>query len=1038
MKKTKKEKGIRGALVALLFTFLFVCPAMAQQTTSLAQHPVKGIIKDKEGKPVAAATISVKGKKVATSSAEDGSFLISAVPGDLLVVSSVGFEKYEIKVNTKSSVLDIRLTTKSDALNDVVVVGYGTVKRKDLTGSVGVVRVEDAKKTATYDVAKMLQGQVAGVEVQSSGEPGSFVQIKIRGASSFTNNNPLFVIDGVITTAPFDFATSDIETIQILKDASAAAIYGSSALGGVVIITTKKGRSGPLKVSYNGYMGTQTIPKHIAVTDRVGYQKITSAAEVNAGLTIAPGNDPSNPAFISKVNTDWQKESLRTGIVSDNNLNLSGGNESAAYSVNLGYFDQTSVYRGPQSYKRYSINANLTGKKGIFSYGAKIAYTQSHKVNPNNGVQYHAVFGGNVTGVLTAIPTMPVYDSNRLRGYGGSDNVTQRAITLNVVGMNNIVTDYSDRNRMLGNFWGELELVKNLKYRVNVSYDRFDFKNFHFEPTYDLGFYYLNTNSYMWQQTGSGYTSRIENLLTYNLQTGKHRVDLLGGYAYENNYDENIAASAVGLPEPYYYTFNSVADPTAKGVGSYTGTNTKVSWFGRINYNFDDRYLLTANYRNDASSTFSPAFRRGNYPSVAAAWNIHNERVFHLPVLISTLKLRGGYGVIGREGNRYAYDSYVNTAASYVFGNTLAPGTTTIAIVDNLIKWETKTTTNVAIDMGLFNNALSFTAEYYRNKSTDLLNNINTTLYVGSVPASIYTNAASVQNNGLEFTAAYHGSSGKVKYDINANVSTVNNKVLKLGGTNNPVYGSGSKTEVGRSIGEIYGWQTEGLFQTAADVTSHATQVGAAPGDIKFRDISGRGADGKLTGKPDGKITDDDRIYLGNSIPKLYYGFNFNASYANFDLSVFLQGSAGNKIFNGVYRDLMIEQYSNHSVDALNYWTPSHTNTNIPRPVIYDPNGNGRVSNRFIEDGSYVKLQNAQIGYTIPSSVLARTKAFTSVRFYLSGQNLITFTRYKGYDPDFNAVNNADPARDGLFSRGYDYGSFPNTRSLMVGLQVGF
>jgi len=1026
MKKCKKESTRLGkwiAMIAMVFLFLGVHPAGAQTV-------VKGKIRDKDGRPVVAATISVKGKNASTSSSDDGSFTIQAAPGDVLVVTSVGFEQYERKVTGSPSDLNIYLSTNVNALNDVVVVGYSTVKRKDLTGSVGIVKVEDAKKTVTYDVAKMLQGQVAGVTVQSSGEPGSFVQLKIRGTSSLTSNAPLFVVDGVITYAPFDFPTGDIESIQVLKDASAAAIYGSRALGGVVIITTKKGKNGPLKVNYNGYIGMQRVPKRIPVTDRLGYQKITSAAEVGAGLSVAPGNDPSNPAYISNVNTDWQKEAFKTGVVNEHNLGLSGGSEAATYNLNLSYYNQSSTYTGPQNYRRYSLSANLTGKKGIFRYGSKFDYSQSHKVNPNFGIQYHALFGGNVTAVLTAIPTMPVHDSTRLRGYGGSNNVTQRAITLNVVGLNNIITDYSDRNRMLGNFWGELEFLKNLKYKLSLSYDRTDFKNFHFEPTFDLGFYYLNTNAYMWQQTGSGYASRAENTLTYNLQAGRHRLDLLAGYAYEFNHDESIAASAVGLQEPYFYTFNAVTDPTAKGIGSGSGSDAMVSWFGSLNYNYDERYLLTVNFRRDGSSTFSPAKRYGNFPGVAAAWNIHNEHFIHLPSYINTLKLRGGYGVVGNPGARYLYDSYVNTAASYVFGNTLAPGTTTIGIVDSRIKWESKTTANVGLDMSLFNNALTFTAEYFNNKSTDLLTNINTTLYVGSVPASIYTNAASLRNSGLEFMAAYRGGKGKFKYEISGNVATINNKVLKLGGTNNPVYGAGSKTEVGRSVGEIYGWVTEGIFQNASDVASHATQVGAAPGDIKFKDFTGRDASGKLTGKPDGKITDDDRVYLGKAIPNLNYGFNFNASYKNFDLSFFLQGSAGNKVFNGVYRDLMVEQYGNHSVDALNYWTPTNTKTNVPRPVIYDPNGNARVSDRFIEDGSYVKLQNAQIGYNIPSTTLARTKAISSVRIYLSGQNLVTFTKYRGYDPDFIS--------DGLFSRGYDYGSFPNPRSFLFGVQVGF
>lgn len=988
-----------------------------------------GSVNSKSDEPIAGATVIVKQTKKATVTDENGKFNIEAIPGQTLVISSVGYETKEIKVG-KQNLIEVSLTPVYSALNDLVVVAYGAVKKKDLTGSVSIVNVENAKKTASYDVAKLLQGQAAGVTVQGSGEPGGFVQIKIRGISTFGNNSPLFVIDGVPVDAPFDFSPGDIESIQVLKDASSAALYGSRAAQGVVIITTEKGKPGQLKINYNGYYGHQDIAQRMSLTDRVGYQKITSAAEVNAGLGIAPGNDPTNPAYISNVNTDWQNELYKTGIIQDHNISFSGGSEVANFNIGLGFFNQTGTLKGPQKYDRYSFNSNFQGKKGHFSYGAKVAYTQSDK--QNFGTTYgHAIFGGSLTSMLTAIPTMPVYDSNRLGGYGGSDNVKQRAITLNVIGLGNLIKDHNDRNRFLGNVWGEYEIVKNLRYKLNVSYDRTDFKNFHYEPKFDLGFYYLNTVYYMNQGTGIDKTGQVENTLNYKLELGKHRIDFLAGTSYlERNY-EDFTGTASGTQDLQFLTFSSITNPADKSVYSYLSTNTLLSYLGRINYNYDDRYLLTGNFRRDGSSRFGSANKFGNFTSAAFAWNINNEKFVHLPNEISTLKLRGGFGEVGNQNfNDYLFQSYINPNASYVFGNTLATGATTVSQVDPAIKWEATSTLNLAADLGFFNNSLLFTAEYYKRKSTDLLANIPLPLSVGSVPSSIFTNAASTENTGLEFTVAYNKRDGDFKYNVSANLTTLKNKVLKLGGANNPIYGAGSKTEVGRSVGELYGFITEGLFNTAADVAGHATQTGAAPGDVKFKDVNGIGDDGKLTGKPDGKITDDDRVYLGNTIPKYSYGFNFDCSYKNFDASLFFQGNAGNKVFNGVYHDLMIEQYSNHSTDALNYWTPTHTNTNVPRPVIYDPNGNGRFSDRFVEDGSYLKLQSAQIGYTLPSTVFGKTKVFSNFRAYISGQNLITFSKYRGYDPDFIS--------DGLFSRGYDYGSFPNPRTILLGLQIGF
>ena len=1012
MEKNKKRTFPMSRLRSVM-SFLLVF--LISQST-WAQGSVTGQVKDKDGNPVKAATVAIKNKTTSTSSGDDGQFVITAGPGDVLVITSIGYESNEVKVSDKKNIV-VTMVTKMESLDDLVVVGYGSQKKKDLTGSISVVNITNAKKTASYDMAKMLQGQVPGVSVHGSGEPGGFVQIKISGISTFGNNSPLFVIDGVPITAPYDFSPDDIESMQVLKDASAGAIYGARASTGVVIITTKKGKAGKLKIDYNGYVGVQNVPKRIDVTNAEGYRKITNQAELNAGLLIAPGNDPTSPQFISDVDTDWQEEGFKTGVIQDHNIRLSGGSDIAAYNVSLGYFDQTSTYTGPQDYKRFTVNMGVSGSKGIFSYGTKLLYSQSEKTNPFNAMQFHAVFGGTVTSLLTAIPTMPVYDPNRLRGYGGSDNATQRAITLNVVGMNALLQNTTDRNRILGNIWGEIEPIKNLRYRLNLSYDRTDAKDFAFEPTYDLGWYYLNTQSYMYERRGVGQTTLMENTLTYKIEAGKHVIDLLLGTSFQKDQGESTTGSGVGLPEPYFYTFSAITDPAAKSLSSGSSTATLLSYFGRANYNFDSRYLLTVNYRRDGSSKFSPQNRYGNFASVAAAWNVHNETFINLPDFISSLKLRGGYGELGNQAiNDYLFQSYINTNASYVFDNGLAPGATTVTQVDGGIKWEAKKTSNVAVDIGFMKEKLRFTAEWFNNTTNDLLAGIPIPLTIGSFPWDIVTNAASVQNTGMEFTLQYQGSNGKFNYDISANMSTLKNEVLKLGGNDDPVYGNASKTEVGRSVGDIYGHTMIGIFKDAADVSGSPEQINAAPGDVKFQDTN-----------KDGRINDEDRVYLGRAMPNLYYGLNVNLSYQQFDFSMFWQGSAGNQVYNGVYHDLMGEQYSNHHTDALNFWSPSNMNTSIPRPVIGDPNANGRASNRFVEDGGYIRWQNFQLGYSLNTNKLKGMKWLSSGRIYVSGQNVLTISNYKGYDPDFIS--------DGLFSRGFDLGSFPNPKTFMVGLQ---
>jgi TonB-linked SusC/RagA family outer membrane protein len=1002
---------------------------------------VKGIVQDDKGDPLPGVSVTAHSthSNFSAGAVTDagGVFTFPKLPSDgeySFSFTDVGYEPqtlsgYRLKPGTTVALV-VKLVTVVQSLNDVVVVGYGSVKKSDLTGSVGVVNPNDAKKNATYDIARSLQGQVAGVTVQGSGEPGGFVNIKIRGVSSLNDNNPLFVIDGVpiINEAPYDFPMDDIESIQVLKDASAGAIYGSRAATGVIIITTKKGKSGPLTVHYNAYYGFQNIPRKLPLTNRVQYQQITDAAETNAGLPLAPANDPTSPDYITNTNTDWQKAAFKTGVIQSHDLNFSGGGLNTTYNVSLNYFDQTATVQGgpgEPKYKRYNINANIQSKAGIVSFGSRVSYTQSHKQDLTYP-HLHPNIGNEIVDLDRAIPTVPVHDTSRLGGFGGTNQITQKAIVLNIIGMNNLLDNYSNRNRFLGNAWAEIEPIHNLKYKMNLVYDWTDTRDFFFEPQYDLGWYYLNTIAYMTDTRGSQATGLIENTLSYHLEKGRHTLDLLAGQTFEKDDDQFLEGIESGFTPPYFLSFGT-GDPTTASVQSGEQTATLSSYLGRVNYNYDERYLLTVNYRRDGSSKFSPDNRWGNFASVAGAWNISNEKFIHLPKAITFAKLRGGYGTTGNQNfpSNYAFTAYINSNANYLFATVpnagpdqvLAPGSIQTQVADPSIKWETKVTSSVALDMNLLH-TLDFTAEYFVNTSKDLIAQPPIPLSVGATNTP-YVNAASLRNSGLEFTLGYKRQVGKVSLQVNANAHTLHNKVLKLGGTNDPIYGAESKTEVGHEVGEIYGYVTEGIFQNAADLAKHATQPNAAPGDLKFKDING-----------DGVIDANDQQYLGSAIPKLYYGLNLGASWKNWDVSVFFQGNEGNKIVNGLYQTLMAGQYTNHYIDELNYWTPTHTNTNIPRPIIGDPNGNDRASDRWVQSGSYVRLQNAQLGYTFSQGLLGRSHVFKSGRIYVTGQNLWTLTKYKGYDPDIIS--------DGLFSRGFDYGSFPNPRAVTFGIQVGF
>ncbi len=1004
-----------------LLTLSFLLTAVAAQ----AQFTVTGKVLDSEtGEPLVGAGIVEVGTSNGAFCGNEGAFKLVLSRADaIVIVSMVGYEKQEVPVNGVSP-LTIELKLKVGSLEEVVVIGYGTQRKEDLTGSVGVVNVSEVKKLANNSVLKALQGQVAGVQIHGSGEPGAEPQVKIRGIGTFGNNTPLYIVDGVPVVGLGDFNAQDIETMQVLKDASAAAIYGSRAANGVIIITTKHGTSGATVINYDGYIGAQTVPRKIAVTNREQYQLITNAAQINAGQALVSGNDPNSPDFINNVDTDWQNEGFKTGMIMAHNVSISGGKENLKSFLSLNYLNQDGTLSGPApSFERVTIRANSEYKKGRLTVGESIYFMYTDRLN---ATALHV--GNSIVDLIKAIPTMPVYDPNRLGGYGGADNQIQKAITLNVIGMNNLLTSRTNRNRFFADTYAELALLKGLSYRLNLAYNREDFSTIYTRPRYDLGWFFQNEIAAMDESRGYGYTALMENLLKYDNKFGKHQLNVVAGYTVQIDKIRDINGHAEGYTEPYFWVLN--AGSTGKSISGYETEWRQVSQLGRINYDFDNRYLLTMTVRRDGSSKFAPASRHGVFPSVAAAWKVHNESFFHVP-FINQLKIRGGYGVLGnQEIPTYGYSAFINSNSNYNFGGAFAAGSSQYAYANPLLRWEQSTTSSAGLDLSMWNNRLSFSAEYYYNKSKDLLVGVPIPRSNGTFDNPI-VNAASMRNQGLEFTAGIRDGESDFTYDINVNLSTLNNKVLSLGDYGEPIFGNMSRTSVGSEVGALFGYVSDGLFQSQEEIDGHAFQSAlTAPGDIKFRDINGRGDDGQLLlGQPDGLITAEDRMYLGSAIPKFYYGFNFNGGYKGFDLTIFMQGQSGNLIVNGVRQTLSRLDFDNHAVDMLNFWSPTNTNTDVPRPIVGDPNLNGRESIRWMENGSYLRIQNAQLGYSFPLAALTPLH-LTKLRVYLSGQNLYTFTGYSGFDPDIS--------NDGLFSRATDYGSWPNPRTYLAGIQLSF
>nr|WP_320058969.1 TonB-dependent receptor [uncultured Bacteroides sp.] len=999
------------------------------------RNEIIGKVTDSKGEALIGVSISLKDdKNRGTVTDLNGTFTLNVENNKTLVFTYIGYVTQEVLLKGLSH-LNVVLNEDTQKLDEVVVVGYGTQKKSDITGSVAVVNAKDLQKYATSDIAQLLQGRTAGVQVNSDGQPGATPSIRIRGYSTFGDAQPLYVIDGVpVGTSSRDFNPNDIESMQVLKDASAGAIYGSRAANGVIIITTKSGKNNtPLKVNYNGYYGVDQVWQKIPVLGREDYQTIVNEVRTNAGLSKLPGNDPSSPYYISDVDTDWQKEGLKLGMRQNHNINLSGGGQFTTYNVGLDYTQNKGTFEGNgPTYERYSARMNSTAEKGIFKFGESFYYAHSHE----NTLTYNStILKGSrpplIIDLVEAVPTQKIYDANNLGGYGGTEAEIHNVISLNAIGINRMFKNYTDVDRIVASGYGELTLLKkknqSLKYKINLSYDKTIAHDYSFIPAFDLGYFFTNSNAQLTEGNRTYTTALVENTLNYKMNLGKHSLDVLVGQMYQSVDFYDASGHTESLTEPYYPVLNNGSNKSASGSKSKSVLS---SYLGRLNYNYDDKYLITATLRRDGSSRFAPSNRFGYFPSIALAWRLSNEESIKLPEFISDVKIRGSYGQLGNQNiGDYLYSSYINSNMPYNFNGTKVTGGLQTSVVSESIKWEVKTTTNIGVDMNMFNGAIDFSAEYYNSKTKDLLVGVPIPFTVGSVNFSPTVNAGSMRNSGFEFAATYHKTKGELRFDISANVSTLKNKVLALGGNNEPIYGTGSKTEVGSEVGQHFGYEATGIFQSTAEVSGHAFQSAAtAPGDIIFKDQLTVDTNGDgVADAGDGIINADDRIYLGSAIPKLNYGFNISLYYKKWDLSLFASGASGYKINSRMYRDLMLTtDYINRHEDILDRWTPTNTNTNIPRVVSDDPNGNQRDSNRkgWLQNGDYLRINTLSLGYTFPNNFI---KGLNTTRIYVTAQNLYTFQAYKGYNPDFTS---------GVWNPGFDAGSFPKPRTIMLGMQL--
>jgi TonB-dependent starch-binding outer membrane protein SusC len=1009
---------------------VFIC--MAAGTIMAQEHTVRGVVSDAvNGTTLPGVNVLEPGTTRGVVTNIDGEFEITmSGPDATLRFSFVGFVTENIQVEGRS-IINVALMPDIAMLQEMVVVGYGTQPKSDLTGSVSIVNVENLERISGHNVSRALQGQVSGVTVQGSGEPGAVPHVKIRGVGSFSNTEPLYVVDGVpianfvgVSTGQFggsdsrtggitDLNPSDIESIQILKDASAAAIYGARGANGVIIITTKRGKTGDLRINYEGSYGTQNIANRWNLTRREQYQELNNLSRQNAGMFLARGNNPNRPEYITDIDTDWQEAVFETGHITDHSLSLSGGTQASRYFASINFFDQSGTMAGPPPhYTRYSIRLNTDQEKGIFKFGQSIYYghTEQYRLSSSQ-------WEPPIIGTLISIPTVPVYDENNIGNYGGGIDAIHDQIVGNQVGFNNLRNINTKRYRLLAVVYGDLQIFQGLNYRVNLSYDRTDWLNHEFIPVYNIGSRHTNSIAFMNQWRGENPYMLMEHTLSYNNIFNKHKVGVLAGYTAQYDYFAQTHAHSEGFTEPYLEVIT--AGPDNRNAFGNKAEHTMISYLGRATYSYDDRYFTTINFRRDYSSRFGSGNKYGDFPSVSLGWKITSEDFLTLDVL-DNLMLRAGYGKIGNENiGDYLYESFINRYATYVFGGTLPIGGIQTNIIDPSIRWEERVTRSIGFDAALLGYRIELSAEYYQNDANNIL-------FASPVPWSSgtvgnpTTNAASMKNQGFEFSASYRKAEGRLHYNISANVTTLKNEVTKIGELDDPVITYMSKTEVGGSMGQLYGWVFDGIFQNTDEIAESAFQSAATrPGDVKFKDIN-----------DDGVINDEDRVYHGSAFPKLTGGLNADFAFMGFDLAIFFQGVYGNTLLNGPYSILSGLNHGNYTVESYeNYWRGEGTSDKWPRPVIGDPNGNNRVSDRWFMDGSFLRLQSVQLGYTFNRNNLPFLPAgIESLRFYVSGQNLYTFTNYIGFDPD--VIN------DGLFYRGQDYGSYPTPRTFLMGVKL--
>lgn len=982
---------------------------------------VTGTVTDVSGEPIIGANIRIKGTTTGTITDIDGNFSIKAEPQSVIEVYYIGYLTQETVINNQKS---IRFLLKEDTktLDEVVVIGYGVQKKADLTGSVANINTEKLNTQSNANIGQALQGKIAGVDIVSQGgAPGSGTRIMVRGIGTLNNASPLYIVDGMYMNSIDHINPNDIASIDVLKDASSAAIYGSRAANGVIIVTTKEGSNteGKPIIDLSVNLGISTASKFLDMLDAKGWAEVTTIARQAIGK---PALDMATD-LANKPDNDWQDIMFRPALMQNYNLSVKGGGKYSTYYTGLGYFNQDGIVKGT-NYQRYNIQSKNDYKRGIFSAGTNLIISFSH-----DKPLHQELRGGMIGTILQSVPTLEKYDDTREGGYGGTyGDVVNIPHPLAIID-DNIMDRYNENVKIFANLYAQIELFKGLKYKLNLTPD-FSFERYkNYLNKYDFG---LATNS-ITQLTERQRRRRnilVENLLTFDRTFGEHKISALAGYTYQDSRFRHIQAYGEGLPQGLEEIDAATTNRSNEG-NSWRSVLTSI--LGRVFYSYQNKYLFTATIRRDGSSKFGKNNRYGYFPSFSLGWNVAEEKFMENVHWLDQLKLRGGYGVLGnQEIDNYQYSSTITTGINYPDGNGgLLQGAFPKNFANPDIKWEETAMTNVGIDFMAFNNRLSLTADYYVKNTKDILLTVPIPISSGGANDPI-RNAGKIRNNGFEFNLGWMDQPNPdISYGINLIGSFNKNKVIAMGSESGSIKGGStnqnittSETKAGYPIGGYWLISTAGYFNSQEEVDAYAKdgkkiQPAAEPGDIKFVDANN-----------DGVINDDDRVFQGSPFPDFTFALNGNMRYKNFDLSIGLQGVLGNKIYNATRQTLEdVTKGSNFLASCLDYWTPENKNASHPRLTWDDPNRNTRAeSDRYLENGSYLRLRSVQLGYTFPQTWFKG--AIQHARVYINAENLFTITSYSGYSPDVNA--------DNANYRGFDNFIYPTNRTFMLGLNVTF